>query len=35
MTSYKFAKELTDNVDDKKAVDEALEKINLLGKSKF
>ena len=30
MTSYKFAKELTDNVDDKKSVDEALEKINLL-----
>jgi len=30
MTSYKFAKELTDNVDDIKAVDEALAKINLL-----
>jgi hypothetical protein len=30
MTSYKFAKELTDNVDDKKAVEEALEKIDLL-----
>jgi len=30
MTSYKFARELTDNVDDKKAVDEALAKINLL-----